>query len=189
MPAFPRDTTLHADGLILRLPADEDVPAIVAACQDPEIPHFTRVPANLTADHVRDFMTSGRAEADAGTALHMSVYDAADGRLVASCGLVTCDWVDLVGEVGYWVAADERGKGIATRAARAVCAFAFDDLGLQRMDLLAATTNPGSNGVARRLGFTLEGTRRRALVAGHTGNPDDPRYDANVWGLLPGELV
>jgi len=34
-----------SDGVVrLRLHADSDVPAIVAACQDPEIPRWTRVP-------------------------------------------------------------------------------------------------------------------------------------------------
>jgi RimJ/RimL family protein N-acetyltransferase len=43
--------------------------------------------------------------------------------------------------------------------------------------------------VARRLGFTHEGTRRRAFVPGHTGQPGTARDDVLVWGLLPGELT
>jgi RimJ/RimL family protein N-acetyltransferase len=54
--------------------------------------------------------------------------------------------------------------------------------------LETAVDNPASNAVARRLGFSPEGTRRSAMIAGPTGDPGAPRCDSNVWGLRPGEL-
>jgi RimJ/RimL family protein N-acetyltransferase len=89
--------------------------------------------------------------------------------------------------VGYWVAPWARRQGVATRAARAVCRWALDDGPFERLSLQAATINPGSNGVARALGFTLEGTLRGAMREGGTDTPS--RLDMHVWGLLPGELT
>jgi hypothetical protein len=62
-------------------------------------------------------------------------------------------------------------------------------LGLGYLGLNAAVENEASNAVARRLGFTLEGTMRSSFVDGPNGDPTAPRGDANWWGLRPGELM
>lgn len=188
MPSFDPDLVIHGEGLLVRRPREADADAILAACRDPEIPRFTRVPADMTLEAVHEFRESGAHDAADGSAFHGIVIDQGDGRLLGACGLVDVDWQDLVGEIGYWTAAHERGTGVATRATRAVCRYAFEGLGLERLDLEASAVNAGSNAVARRLGFTLEGTRRQAFVPGHTGASAASREDANVWGLLRGEL-
>ena len=182
---FPTDLELHAEGgLVLRLPTDADVQAIAAACQDPDIARFTRVPSPYTVDDARWFVGMAADGARSGASLNLVVHDGDD--LVASCGLPRVDQRDRSAEVGYWVAPGARGRGVATRASRAVCRWAFEEAGVERLMLEAATVNPGSNGVARALGFTLEGTLRQAAVEGGTDHP--ARLDMNVHGLLPGEL-
>jgi hypothetical protein len=57
-----------------------------------------------------------------------------------------------------------------------------------RRELDAAATNPGSNAVAERLGFRLDGTRRSAMLPSAVGDDAAERVDANAGGLLPGEL-
>jgi ribosomal-protein-serine acetyltransferase len=65
--------------------------------------------------------------------------------------------------VGYWIAADAQGHGVATRVARALLAKAFDDWGAERIDLRAAVENAPSRAVADRLGMRFEGVMRREL--------------------------
>ncbi len=96
---------------------------------------------------------------------------------------------DLSGELGYWVAPDARRRGIATRSSRLLLRFAFGPLQLGYVGLWAAADNPGSNAVARSLGFTFEGTARDAFLLGLPGEPDRVRGDANRWGLRPEELT
>jgi RimJ/RimL family protein N-acetyltransferase len=69
-----------------------------------------------------------------------------------------------------------------TDAARLVCRFAFEVLGLQRVEWWARVGNEGSRRVAEKLGFTMEGTCRARLL--HRGE----RVDGWVGGLLPGDL-
>lgn len=183
---WPDDLELHAGGgLVLRLPTVDDLEAIAAACQDPAITRFTRVPWPYTVDDARWFVEMAADDAAAGESLSLVVHD--DTGLVGSCGLPRVDRRDRAAEVGYWVAPQARRRGVATRASRAVCRWAFDVAGFERLMLQASTINPGSNGVARSLGFTLEGTLRQAAVEGGTDVP--ARLDMNVWGLLPGELA
>ena len=82
------------------------------------------------------------------------------------------------GEIGYWLCEDQQGQGIVTRAARALLAFAFDELGLERIELRCAVENQKSQAIAERLGFTREGTLRQAHRVG------DRVSDQALYALL-----
>ncbi|WP_378147323.1 GNAT family N-acetyltransferase [Cnuibacter sp. UC19_7] len=86
-----------------------------------------------------------------------------------------------VGEIGYWIDAAHEGRGVVTRATRALVDHAFDDLGLVRVELHTATHNARSRGVAERLGFIREGTMRAAHPVG------GERHDMELYSLLPSD--
>lgn len=172
-------------GLRLTPPVDDDVPNIVAACRDAEIQRFTRVPSPYGDADAMRFISGCRTATEDGSALGLVVRDA-EGRLLGSCGLVSIDWRDGRATLGYWVAPWARRQGVATRAGRAVCRWAFSEAGLQRVELETIASNEGSRAVAARLGFVREGTLRAAAASRDPGAPS--RLDVDVWGLLPGEL-
>jgi RimJ/RimL family protein N-acetyltransferase len=87
------------------------------------------------------------------------------------------------GRVGYWCAAHERRRGIATRALRLVCRYALDELGLARIELITDVDNVASQGVAQKAGF-----RREGVLRSHLRHPDGHRRDSVMFSLLPGEL-
>ena len=84
-----------------------------------------------------------------------------DDRLLGALGISNFDWTDLTAEIGYWMAADARGRGIGTRATRMLAEWALMSLGLERLELLAHPDNEASQRLAERAGFTREGTLRR----------------------------
>lgn len=172
--------------LRLRPATDADVPAIAAACQDPDIQRFTRVPSPYAADHARSFVRFSAEGLASGSGIHLLAVDGDDDRLLGAIGL-SVDRTDFSGELGYWVAAGERRRGVALRGCRLLLDVAFGHLDLGYVGLQAAATNAGSNAVARALGFTHEGTLRSAMLDGPSGDRSAPRCDANVWGLRPGE--
>lgn len=169
------------DELRLRPPTGDDVPAITALCQDEAIQEFTVVPSPYTGTDARDFIEMSAAALADGSGANLLVVRG--GVPVASVGM-SVNARDRVGIVGYWVGAEHRGLGIATRTTRALCRWAFDRWGLEHISLDAAATNDGSNAVARRLGFGLVGVQRRAMRLGVSGR----QVDRNLWGILPGEL-
>jgi RimJ/RimL family protein N-acetyltransferase len=179
---YPGPTTLAAGSLLLRPPEERDVPAIVEACQDVEIARWIPVPVPYTEDHARQFVAERPErwnDADRGE-MTFAVTDAVDDRLLGMIGLHARD--STMREIGYWTAPWARGRGVTTAAARMVCEFAFDVLGLQRIEWWAGVGNDGSWRVVEKLGFTREGTCRSRLP--HRGE----RLDAWVGGLLAGEL-
>lgn len=67
-------------------------------------------------------------------------------------------------EIGYWLGVAAWGRGIATDAVKATTAYAFEELGLERVFAVANTRNKGSARVLEKSGYLLEGTMRRSAI-------------------------
>ena len=172
-----------SDGVVvLRLPSDADVPAIVAACQDPEIPRWTRVPRPYGEGEARGWLAQEAQSRADGEMLGLVVVDAEDGRLLGSAGIVHIDRDEGRCELGYWMAREARGRGVATRAVRLLSRWALDTLPVDRIEIHAEPDNAASRRVAERVGFTLEGVLRSYFVN------KGVRRDAASYSLLRGEL-
>jgi RimJ/RimL family protein N-acetyltransferase len=157
---------------VLRPWREWDVPALVAACQDPDIVRWTRVPPSYTEADARAYQLTREFGIRNGTIAPYAIADADDdARLLGSISLMRFAWEERRAEVGYWLVADARGQGHATRATRLICDWGFQALGLERIALLAASGNRDSQQVAVRAGFTREATLR-SHTAGH-GRRDD----------------
>lgn len=101
-----------------------------------------------------------------------------DDVAVGTIGLGAIDRRHETAWAWYWLAADSRGRGLATRALGAAVRHAFDGLGLHRVELAHRTNNPGSCAVATRNGFVVEGLERDKLRYG------DERFDVETHALL-----
>jgi RimJ/RimL family protein N-acetyltransferase len=157
---------------------DSDIPALVDVCRDPEIVRWTRVPASYGETDARLFMLERHDGLHAGTRAPFAIVSSDAGRLLGSVSLMRFAWEHRRCEVGYFVGREARGAGHATRSVRLICDWGFDALGLERIELLAATGNLASQRVAERSGFTREAVLRSYLV-GKAG-----REDAVMFGLL-----
>lgn len=80
--------------------------------------------------------------------------------LCGSIRLRDFDAVNRSANIGYFIAGDLQGRGLATRAVGAVLEWAFEVLQLHRIGLRCAAMNTASAALAHRLGFTLEGRLR-----------------------------
>jgi len=165
---------------MLRPWRDSDVAALVSACRDPEIVRWTRVPDNYGESDARAYLLQRYDAVLAGTTAPFAIVDA-DHSLLGSISLMRIEWQHRRGEVGYWLAREARGQGHATRAVGLICRWGFRSLGLERIDLLAATGNLASQGVAERSGFTREAVLR-AYMRGKDG-----QQDMVAFGLLADE--
>jgi ribosomal-protein-alanine N-acetyltransferase len=75
--------------------------------------------------------------------------------------------------LGYWLDAAAEGHGHATRAVGLAARFAFEDVGLHRLQAAVLVTNVRSAAVLRRAGFRLEGRAERYLcIAGRWEDHD-----------------
>ncbi len=130
-----------------------DIPAIVAACADPEIPRWTRVPSPYTREDAERFLAIAATEAAAGEGLALAICDVADDRLIGTIGLMEVDRRRGYAEIGYWAAAAARGRGATTRAVVLVRDWAGAELELAEIEILCPLRQPpvAAGGRARRL--------------------------------------
>ncbi len=171
------------DGVVtLRLMSEADIPAIVAAVQDPEIPRYTRVPDSYGEEEARQWQRMASTGLRTGTELPTLIVDAERGRLLGAVGLHNLDRESGRCSAGYWVAAQERRRGVARRALGLLCAFAFAELEVKRIELWIEPGNGPSLRVAESVGFAREGVLRSFM---HVGGR---RRDMLMYSLLPGEL-
>ncbi len=171
------------DGVIrLRPSADADIEAITAACQDPEIARYTRVPSPYEPRHAREWVNASEAGMAAGTDLGLLVVDAESGEILGAVGLHSVDPVSRRCSSGYWVAPEARGQGTAARALRLLSAFAFGELGVRRVELWIEPENAPSRSVADAVGFVCEGRLRAFMVIAGA------HRDMLMYSLLPDDL-
>lgn len=112
-----------------------------------------------------------------------AVTDAESGRILGSIG-VRFNETNDVGEIGYWLRSDARGRGVMTRALVLAARWAFDDCGAARVQLRADVENVASRRVAEKAGFRLEGVLRSAHWNARLGR----RQDWAMYSLLSGEI-
>lgn len=164
--------------LVLRPWRDDDVPALVAACNDAEITHWIPlVPSPYTEEHARAFVRGEIRPEERSFAIIL------DGVLAGSIGM-SVNEPNYRGRIGYWVAAAVRGRGVCTRALRLLSQWALEELGLQRLDLFTDPDNQASQRVAEKVGF-----RREGVLRAHLRHPDGRIRDSVMFSLLPGELL
>ena len=115
------------------------------------------------------------------TGAAFAIVDVASGQPVGMCGID--NWSSThVAQFGYWLEAGARGKGLATRAVVLMTTWLIE-LGAARVFLTIESENTASVAVARRAGFTFEGTLRAYGVW------RGQRKDVHVFAVLPDERV
>jgi RimJ/RimL family protein N-acetyltransferase len=163
--------SLSDDRVTLRPWSRDDAQFMAEATADPAIrryngvhdrqgrpaPPLTLAEAEIVIDQFarswREFATTGNPSGVA-----FAITDARSGELVGCCGVD--DWTNEdVAQFGYWIAAEARGRGYATRAVVLLTRWLFE-LGAARVFLTIVAGNEDSVAVARRAGFVYEGTMR-----------------------------
>jgi ribosomal-protein-serine acetyltransferase len=99
-------------------------------------------------------------------------------RIVGMVGFHGVDWVQRTTSIGYWLAADQQGRGTMTEAVRALVDLAFATWKLNRVSIQAAPDNARSRAVPERLGFRQEGVLREVERIG------DRVLDGVVYAML-----
>jgi len=176
------------DGLVTRSPwCDSDADALVRRINDLDVALFLDlVPQPYTRADARDwFAMTAEGWRNATTATFAIHVDGIDGA-VGGVGVRFLGEIDEgCAEVGYWVGAEARGRGVATAATRLAARWAFESVpGLARLQLRADVENIASNRVAEKAGFTREGVLRAQRFNARAGR----RVDFVLWSLLREEL-
>lgn len=146
------------DELVLSSFDDRDVDAVVEAFSVPDIQyfHFRQLDPAEASQWIEQTHQAWRDERSATWAIRQLSNGQVLGRVTVYLRLA-----EGHGEVSYWVLPTARRRQVATRACRAVTAWAHG-VGIHRVELQHSTRNGGSQRVALAAGFAFEGIQRGA---------------------------
>src|SRR3954452_13140074 len=179
-PLPPTDPPLTDGVVTLRGWRDTDVANLTALMDDPEIGRWTRAPSPYRERHAIEWFATHSTMLRRRSELPLAIAAAGDSELLGSIALRFPE--EGRGEFGYLVGTAARGRGVATRALRLYSGWAFDELGIERLEVLVQRDNMASLALAERVGF-----RREGVLRSHTALRGR-RVDMVVLGMLRGEL-
>jgi RimJ/RimL family protein N-acetyltransferase len=157
-----------------------DVAAILAMSRDADTIRFTNVPDPYDDDSVRIWLALQPARLRAGDGAAFAVVELPSEAALGAIGVRVLHGRGIA-EVGYHMAPQGRGRGLATAALRLLSDWSFRTLPVARLQLTTHVDNPASQRVAEKAGYTREAVLRS--WADQRGE----RVDLIMYSLLSGE--
>jgi [ribosomal protein S5]-alanine N-acetyltransferase len=145
----------------LRALREGDAESLAARINNPKISRNAfLIPYPYTLDDAHARIAKCLAESDC---THFAIVD--ESGVIGGIGLKRAEpgFQDVqkhVAEIGYWLAEDYWGRGIATEAVVAITQWGFDALALKRIFAAVFAWNPASTRVLEKAGFQFEARER-----------------------------
>lgn len=175
--------TTASDGRITLRPFGfSDAPDLYAAARESlaELkPWMSWAHDGYSPAEAAEFIALTRSRWEEGTMYGFAITDAQDGAFIGGISLSHIHPVYHFCNLGYWVRTRRRGQGLAGRAARLAARFAFEQLGLVRVELVAAVGNAASLKVAEKTGAHREGVLHNRIIV------RDQAHDAVMFSFIP----
>ena len=182
LPDFSDISFCVGDEIILRRFVEQDIDTIYAVV-DRNKDHLMEFMHWMVPDYSREmaqeFFERSTKAADTKESLGFGIFR--DTDLLGSIGFVHFDELAGKTEIGYWIDQGEEGKGIVSAACKTLIDFAFDELGMNRIEIRCSAENTRSAAIPKRFGFKHEGHLREAEFR------NGKLHDFLVFGLLKAE--
>jgi RimJ/RimL family protein N-acetyltransferase len=167
-------------GFSLREIEVSDAPSLLAHVTTAEVSRFISPPP-ATIEGFERFIRWSRQHREAGHSACFAIVPAGATRAVGlfqlrslEAGFVRAEWGFAMGSA-YW------GTGIFAAGAAHVLDFAFDVVGVARLEARAVVMNGRGNGALRKIGAVQEGVLRRSFLR------HGEYYDQVLWSMLADE--
>ena len=175
--------TLKTERLLLREVDPADARDLLVFRGDPKVQRFNSRPITDISE-ILTVIDTLRKWYLAQKSIHWGVTRHDDQRVIGLFSLHGLNRFHQRGAIGYDLAREFWGQGIASEAARAVVGFAFEHLSLNRLEAVTISDNYRSVDLLERLGFKHEGTRRE-----HSLEDDGLFHSSAIYGLLRREYL
>jgi ribosomal-protein-alanine N-acetyltransferase len=136
--------TLETDRLILRKMILGDTEAVFAYASDPEVTRYVIWDAHRTIEDSEIFLRSVAERYENAEVADWGIVYKGNGRFIGGCGIVGWDLENARAEIGYVLSRQYWGQGLMPEAVRAMIAFGFEKMGLNRLEARCITENTAS---------------------------------------------
>lgn len=118
-----------------------------------------------------------------GTVFGFAIFDAITNEFLGGIGLNQPNKLHKFYNLGYWVRVSCQNQGIASAATRALAKVAFEDLPINRIEIITAIENIPSQKAAEKAGATREGVLRNRLSIG------ERIHDAAMFSFIKSDFA
>lgn len=154
---------LETSRLILRPMKMSDARDLYAYASDPQVSRHVMWDAHEHISQSRQFLRAAIRQYRRGLPSSFAIALKESGRMIGTIGFMWVNTDHKSAEVGYSLSRDYWNQGYMTEALRAVIAFGFDTLRLNRIEAQYDTENPASGRVMAHVGMQYEGVMRQRL--------------------------
>ncbi len=147
---------LETERLLVRESVPEDAAEFVRIYEDAEAARFLadcKETVEEEQEYLRQYAENMYGFYEYGI---WTVLEKASGRIVGRAGLSMWEESE-VPELGFVIAKEKRGQGLALEVCGAIVKYAFEELYLDELAVVAETENPASLALCRKLGFREDG--------------------------------
>lgn len=155
--------SLETDRLLLRKLRLDDAEAVFAYASDPEVARYTTWEAHKTIDDSKAFLTSVIELYNSHQVAPWGMEHRAHRKLVGTCGFVYWHLRHARAEIAYALSRPYWNKGYTTEAVRAVIAFGYRVMRLNRIEARCDVPNVASARVMEKAGMKFEGILRHHM--------------------------
>ncbi len=179
---FSRDYILENDRVLLRPLQPEDFELLKEfSINEPELWTYSLV-SGAGEENLRTYMKAAFADKSKETAYPFIVFDKRTQRFVGSTRFYDYQPKHNTVQLGYtWYGKEAQGTGLNKNCKFLLLQFAFEELGLDRVEFRADNNNKRSIAAMKSIGCTVEGVLR-SNCASPTG-----RRDSIVLSILKDE--
>lgn len=171
-----RPITLESWRLRLRPPVPADAPAITAFVSDPRVATMTAlIPHPYPEGGAAWWIGQAQEAWRAGEIASFMICRRGSEELIGAISLALGTAGEV--EIGYWIGVPHWGRGYATEALQRLLRYAFDELGLERVDTYHFSHNPASGRVMQKAGLRFRGVVPLGCSRGAE------RYDQVRYGI------
>lgn len=124
---------------------------------DPEVARFLTWPAHEHVGITKEILSIWCGQYEYDNVYNWAIELNAEKQAIGGISIVAKSENDLSCEIGYCISRKLWGKGIVTEAFKAVIAFLFIEVGMNRIVARHDTNNPASGKVMQKSGLIFEG--------------------------------
>lgn len=176
---------------LIHLPIDQDLALRQATVQDAgtlyqiidsQRPYLREwlpfVDLSTSSEATKLYLHSVTAPGNSTDLLFVIIYKNETGGLI---GFKEIDFFNRKLEIGYWLSEPLQGKGIVLRSCETLIKYAFEKMGMNRIQIKVGVGNIKSSKIPKKLNFTFEGIQRESE------NLNGRLHDLEVYSLLKQE--
>ncbi|HQU82875.1 MAG TPA: GNAT family protein [Pyrinomonadaceae bacterium] len=163
-------TEIFGKNIKLRRLEQSFIPQIFEAAYESRGGEFTRwMPwchENYEISETRSFTIYSEDCWESASEYNFAIFENSSGDFAGMVSINQFNFQHSLVNLGYWIRISKQNRGIAREAARLLAKIVFEDLEINRIEILAAVENLPSRKTAEKAGAKFEGILRKRLMIG-----------------------